>query len=107
VPAKTRRPSARRFYEQALSEAERADLPVALEVEGMDEEIAMLRLRLRKALRERPEDLPLMLKGIDALRKMVVTRYKLPREDEHDLEAEAAGVRDEIARLLAERDGDG
>ena len=102
MPAKTRL-SRRRFYHQALNEAERADLPVALEVEGVDQEIAMLRLRLRTALKDRPEDLALMLKGIDALRKIVATRYRLPREARRDFEKETARVRDEIARMLAER----
>jgi hypothetical protein len=71
------KPSARRFYADALSEAERADLPVALEIEGVDEEIALLRLRIRTALEEHPDDLPLMFKGVDLLAKMVATRYRL------------------------------
>ena len=50
-------PKAKRFYEEALTQAERADFPVALDVEGVDQEIAVLRLRLRTALKNRPEDL--------------------------------------------------
>ena len=53
-----------RFYTQALTEAERSDLPLALEVDGVDQEIAVLRLRLRSMLEERPDDLTLMFKGI-------------------------------------------
>ena len=41
----------RGFYAEALSEAERADLGRGDEVEGVDEEIALLRLRLRSAHR--------------------------------------------------------
>ena len=104
MPVKTR-VNRRRFYDEALSEAERADLPVALQVDGVDQEIAMLRLRLRTAVKERPEDVALMLKGIDVLRKMVAMRYKLPRRDQRDFEKESARLRDEIAAIVAEREG--
>lgn len=87
------------FYSQALLTAERSDLTVAAEVEGLDQEIAVLRLRLRQVLAERPDDWQLMFKGIDLLAKAVATRYRLSRKSERDLarsltEAlEAEGVR--------------
>lgn len=76
---------AERFYAEALSEAERADFPEALGVEGVDEEIALLRLRLREALRQRPEDLVLMFKGLDLLMKIVAARYRLPLTAQKEL----------------------
>ena len=101
--AKTRRAAkARRFYEQALTEAERADFPVALEVEGMDQEIAVLRLRLRSALEERPEDLPLMLRGIGVLVRMLAAKYRLPRADQDAL---SAAVTSEIEGDIWPRNG--
>ena len=89
-PRRATRPG--HFYREALSEAERADLPVALEIEGVDEEIALLRLRLRTALAERPEDLQLMFKGIDLLAKAVATRYRLSKRAERQLADSLAGV---------------
>jgi hypothetical protein len=88
----------RRFYEQALTEAERSDLGVALDVEGFEQEIATLRLRLRSALQDR-EDLGLMLRGMDVLRRMVASRYGLSRGDRRNLSAFAQ----ETARRLEER----
>ncbi len=82
----------RSFYREALTEAEREDLRAALEVEGMDEEIAVLRLRLRTALEERPEDLALMFKGIELLATAVATRYRLSKKSERDLAASIANV---------------
>jgi hypothetical protein len=76
---------AQAFYEAALSEAERADLPVAKEVSGLDEELAMLRLRLRTALKSRPEDLALMIRGLDALRRMVAVKYGLSKSDRKEM----------------------
>jgi hypothetical protein len=76
---------ARRFYIQALNEAERAEFAAALDVEGVDGEIAALRLLLRTHLEDRPKDLPLMLRGLDVLRRMVATKYALSRSDSRDL----------------------
>ena len=89
-----RPPSAqpKRFYSRALTRAERAALPVALAIEGLDEEIAVLRLRLRRAIEERPDDLPLMFKGIDLMAKVVATRYRLSKKAERDLAASLANV---------------
>lgn len=77
VRTKRARATPRGFYDKALSEAERLDLPEALQVEGVDQEIALLRLRLRTAIEERPKDLPLMFKGIELLARVVATRYRL------------------------------
>lgn len=84
-------PKAKRFYEEALTQAERSDFPVALEVEGVDQEIAVLRLRLRTALKQHPEDLQLMLRGVVMLVQALGARYRLPKVDQ-----------DAIADALAE-----
>ena len=97
---------ARRFYADALSEAERADLPIAIEIEGVDEEIALLRLRIRAALEEHPDDLPLMFKGIDLLAKMVATRYRLSKRAERDLAASLANVIRGLGDLWPEAQSD-
>jgi hypothetical protein len=82
-----RKPAERRFYEQALTEAERANLDEALEVEGFDEEIAALRVRLRSAIKKYPEDLALMLRGIDVLRRLLASKYGLSKEDQRDFKS--------------------
>lgn len=68
---------ARRFYTDALHEAEKPDFEEAMGVDGIDQEIAVLRLRLRTLIDKKPEDFALMLRGIDLLSKAVATRYKL------------------------------
>lgn len=104
MAAKSRRPRSRlanRFYARALSEAERADFPAALAVEGLDEEIALLRLRLRRALAESPEDTALMFKGIDLLAKLVARRYRLPEAEKRDLEESLAAALRGFEDLMA------
>jgi hypothetical protein len=83
---------ARDFYAQALSEAEQREFEAASEIEGIDCEIALLRLRLREALSKHPEDLPLMLRGIELLVKAVSARYRLSKEDESNLSESIANV---------------
>jgi hypothetical protein len=78
---------ARSFYVKALSETEQLHLAEAMQVKGLDEEIAVLRLRLLQALEEHPKDLELMLKGAALLARMVSTKYGLSKNDTDELAA--------------------
>jgi hypothetical protein len=96
---KTRARQAARFYAAVLSTAEAMDLPAALKVEGIDQEIATLRLRLRSLLRERPEDTTLMLRAMNTLARMVTAKYRLPTAQEELREVMAAvtaGFREDV-----------
>ena len=88
------------FYDEALSEAERAALPLAREIRGLDEEIAVVRLRLRSALEQHPEDLKLMAKGVDLLVKALSVRYRLSKDEKADLSAGIKGILGEIGGTL-------
>ncbi len=85
-----------RFYGRSLSEAERLALPEAEEIDGLDQEIALLRVKLRTALEQRPEDLKLMLKGIELLVRALSTRYRLPRQSQEDL---SEAIRDALRQV--------
>jgi len=88
VAAKTRRArtTPRGFYAEAMSDAERLALGDATQVDGVDQEIALLRLRLRTAIARSPEDLPLMFKGIDLLAKVIATRYGLGKTGREEIQ---------------------
>lgn len=79
-------PGARSFYAKALSEAERVSLEEALQVTGIDEEIALLRVRLQQAIDEKPEDLELMFKGAALLARLIATRYGISKADTDELQ---------------------
>ncbi len=74
------------FYARVAEEAERVELAEADRVQGLDQEIALLRVRLRHALAERPHDLPLLLKGISLLVKAVSARYSLSKKEGRELD---------------------
>ena len=91
---------ARDFYGSALDAAERIELAEAAEVEGLDKEIAVLRMKLRDVLVNRPEELQLMLRGIELLVKAVSARYRLSKDAEEDLAGSIAGVVRGVGELL-------
>ena len=93
-PARRVRTKVRGFYERALSNAELAGFAEALEIEGMDHEIALFRLRLEEVRRRRPEDLALFGRGVDVLARLVARRYRLPAASAAEL---AAAMRTGVA----------
>ena len=100
MSSKTTEISPRDFYADVLSEASRARLETAREVEGIDEEIALLRIKLRDVMAENPNKTELMYKGIDMLMKAVATRYKLSPKSKDDLNDSIVGVINGIGREL-------
>jgi len=95
------------FYRQVLSEAERLALPEAEEIQGLDQEIALLRVKLRTALEENPQDVKLMFKGLELLVKALAARYRLSQRAEDELsERVEAVLRDLGAPLYPEVFGD-
>ena len=59
----------RLFYDHLVGEAE---LREVLDLQGIDHEIALLRMRLREHLDEHPEDYELMLKSVESIVRAVV-----------------------------------
>jgi hypothetical protein len=60
-----------RFYAPALGKSERAGFREALDLDGVAAEIALLRLLLRKAVQERPDDLLGVFKAVELLTKIL------------------------------------
>ncbi len=99
--------SAAGFYSSALSRAERMRLPKARATEGLDEEIALLRVRLYRLAQEHPEQLELLLKGVGTLIRVVALKYKLSGKPADDLSSSITGVLKGIGGALEpERFGD-
>ncbi len=97
--AKTK-PAAREFYADVLSKAGRVRLSEARGLEGIDEEIALLRMKLRELVEEQPDNLGLLYKGIDLLIKAVAFRYKLSPKAKDDLYDNIVGVLNGLGREL-------
>ena len=91
---------ARGFYDSALSETERILLPEAMEMEGLEEEIALLRVKLNSVVAQQPENMALVLKGIAMLTKAVATKYRLSKEAKENLADAIDSVLKEIGGAL-------
>jgi hypothetical protein len=85
------------FYSKALSEAESANLEEAARVEGLDDEIALLRLRLRQLLEEHPEDIEIQMEAASTLARLMRTRYRITKEQKESLKRAIAKTLIEVA----------
>ncbi len=94
--AKSRKQPARRgLYLPALDDVSELKLEEARGVEGLDEEIAMLRLKLRDLLQEQPGEVDLHLRAATVLANLVRVRYAVSKE-------EKKGLKEAITRVLTE-----
>ena len=58
---------------------------MATGVEGLDDEIALLRVKIKSVLTHDPENIKLIMQATDALAKLVKTRYNIGKEDKKGL----------------------
>jgi hypothetical protein len=104
VKTKRTRATPRGFYVQAMSEAERLALADAMQVEGVDEEITLLRLRLRSVAAAVPADLPLMFKGIELLAKVIATRYGLGKTGREEVQEALVNAFTDLKAAMSSND---
>jgi len=83
------------FYGKALDEAEKLELEEARDIEGIDEEIAILRVKLMELILAKPESLDLHLRVATAIARLVTTRYNITKEQKKSL-------REAVTKVLAE-----
>jgi len=87
----------RGFYSKVLDEAERLDFELATGVEGIDDEIALLRVKIKSILAHDPENIKLIMQATDALAKLVRTRYRITKEQKKGLKEAIGNVLRDIA----------
>jgi hypothetical protein len=92
-----KRGSPRGFYSRALDEAEKLELEEASHVEGIDEEIALLRVKLRELLEEQPERIDLHFEAANLIARLVRTRYQITKEQKKSLKEAVQKVLTEVA----------
>jgi len=85
------------FYSRVLDPDEQADFEQATEVEGIDEEIALVRVKIKSLVAREPENTKLIMQGVATLEKLVRTRYSIGREDKQGLKDAITNVLRDIA----------
>ena len=88
------------FYSKVLDEAEQLDLELATGVEGIDDEIALLRVKIKSILEKDPENIRLLAAATNALARLVKTRYNITKEQKKGLKEAIGNVLRDIALPL-------
>ena len=81
------------FYSKVLDEAEQFDFELVSGVDGIDDEIALLRVKIKSLLAHDPDNIKLIMQATNILAGLVKTRYKISKEQKK-------GLREAIANTL-------
>jgi hypothetical protein len=96
MPTVKRKP--KNFYSNALSHAERIELQHAADVEGIDQEIALTRFKIRQLSKHMdPEELS---RCTSSLCRMLLTKYTLEGKNKKDFKEAITNVLRDIALPL-------
>lgn len=85
------------FYSNVLDEKQQRDFQEAVEVEGFDEEIALLRVKIKSIMEHNPQNMRLITQAVNALSKLVMTKYNIRHEDKQGLKEIILGVLKDVA----------
>ena len=87
------------FYSRVLEESLRIDLDEAVAIDGLDEEIGLLRLKLRELLDQNSDkiNLELALSCANTIARLVRTRYNISAGQKRSLKDAITKVLTEIA----------
>jgi len=88
------------FYSKVLDEAERLDLELAQGIEGIDDEIALLRVKIKSILDNDPENIRLIVEATNTLARLVRTRYNITKEQKKGLKEAIGNVLRDVALPL-------
>jgi len=85
------------FYSRAVTEAEKLQLDEASSVEGLDQEIALLRVRLRDLVVNNPDRIDLQFEAANTIARLIRTRYQTTIEQKRSLKDAITKVLTEVA----------
>jgi hypothetical protein len=85
------------FYSRVLDEAQKLQLDEAREVEGIDEEIALLRVKLLTLMDEHPERIDLQMLAAATITRMVRTKFHISAGGNRSLKDAIGKVLTDIA----------
>ena len=88
------------FYSKVLDESEQLDFEQATCVEGIDDEIALLRVKIKSLLERDPENIKLIMQATNTLARLVRTKYNIGKEDKKGLSEAIGNVLKDIALPL-------
>ncbi|MDD4859243.1 MAG: hypothetical protein PHR56_03455 [Dehalococcoidales bacterium] len=93
-------PGSSNFYARVLDEAEQLDFERAAGLDGIDEEITLLRVKIKSILGDDPGNIKLLVEATNALERLIRTRYKISKEQRKGLKDAIGNVLRDIALPL-------
>ncbi len=88
------------FYAKVLDEAEQFDFELASGVNGIDDEITLLRVKIKSVLEKDPQNIKLIMQATNTLAGLVKTRYKISKEQKKGLKEAIGNVLRDVALPL-------
>jgi len=88
------------FYSKVLDEVEQLDFELATGVEGIDDEIALLRVKIKSILTHDSDNVRLIMQVTNALARLVRVKYNISKEDKKGLKEAIGNVLRDIALPL-------
>ncbi|MFH0941720.1 MAG: hypothetical protein V1823_01680 [Chloroflexota bacterium] len=88
------------FYSRVLDEDERLDFEEASSVEGISDEICLLRIKIKSLLRHDPQNIKLIMAATNTLARLVRTHYNIGAKDKKGLMEAIANVLKDVALPL-------
>ena len=85
------------FYAKVLDEVEQLDFELASGVEGIDDEIALLRVKIKSILSDDPENIKLIMQATNALARLIRTRYNITKDQRRGLKEAIGNVLRDVA----------
>jgi hypothetical protein len=85
------------FYSAILNDAEKSLLTSAAGLEGLDEEIAIFRVKLREIMLKHPENIQLALDAANTLTRLIRTRYNITQGQKKSLREAITKVITDVA----------
>ena len=73
-------------YSKVLSEAERLDFRLLSEVDGVDEEITLLRVKLKRVVQQSPDNLKLIMRLVNSLGRLVRMKHMIRQDKRESIE---------------------
>jgi len=73
------------FYQDALDSNQRVNFSKAASLEGVNEEISLLRVVIKKILDDDPENTKMLIAAVNLLAKLVKIRYTITPEQKQSL----------------------
>ncbi len=88
------------FYSKVLDEAEQLDFELATGVNGIDDEIALLRVKIKSVVEKDPENIKLIMQATNTLAGLVKTSYNMTKEQKKGLKEAIGNVLRDVALPL-------